>query len=63
MRGEVMEKEEETLERLEHKYFMLQMADTWDASDYRFAEKLREKMRKLREEAKAENKDNNSNNG
>ena len=49
-----MEEKEETLEELEHKYFMLQMADTWDASDYRFAEKLREKMRKLREKAKEE---------
>ena len=31
------------------------MADTWDASDYRFAEELREKMGKLREKAKEEN--------
>lgn len=61
-----MGKQEEILEeikRLEHKYFMLQMADTWDAGDYRFAEKLREKLRKLRKEAKEAYKDNNSNNG
>lgn len=63
-----MEKEEETLKEkelkeLEHRYFMLQMADTWDRSDYRFAERLREKIRKLREEIKGQNKDNNSNNG
>lgn len=40
----------ETLEEVEHKYFMLEMQDTWDSSDYRYAEGLREKIRKLKEE-------------
>ena len=40
----------ETLEELEHKYFMLQMQDHWDSSDYRYADELREKIRKLKEE-------------
>lgn len=40
----------ETLEELEHKYFMLEMQDSWDSSDYRYADELREKIRKLKEE-------------
>ena len=40
----------ETLEELEHKYFMLEMQDNWDSSDYRYADELREKIRKLKEE-------------
>ena len=40
----------ETLEELEYKYFMLQMQDYWDSSDYRYADELREKIRKLKEE-------------
>ena len=28
----------ETLEELEHKYFMLEMQDSWDSSDYRYAD-------------------------
>ena len=40
----------ETLEELENKYFMLQMQDTWDSSDYRYADELKEKIRKLKEE-------------
>lgn len=40
----------ETLEQLEHEYFMLEMQDTWDSSDYRYASELREKIKKLREE-------------
>ena len=40
----------ETLEELEHQYFMLQMQDTWDSSDYRYADELREQIRKLKEE-------------
>lgn len=43
---------EESLEELEKKYFMLQMADTWDASDYRYAEELRTKIKKRKENAK-----------
>ena len=41
----------ETIEELEHRYFMLQMQDTWDSSDYRYAEELRQKIKKLKEEA------------
>lgn len=40
----------ETLEELEHQYFMLEMQDIWDSSDYRYASELREKIRKLKEE-------------
>lgn len=40
---------EETLEKLEQRYFMLQMQDTWDSNDYRYADELREKIRKLKE--------------
>ena len=40
----------ETLEELEYKYFMLEMQDNWDSSDYRYADELREKIRELKEE-------------
>lgn len=40
---------EETLEELEQKYFMLEMQDHWDSSDYRYASELREKIKKLKE--------------
>lgn len=40
----------ETLEELEERYFMLEMSDTWDSSDYKYADELREKIRKLKEE-------------
>lgn len=40
----------ETLQELEDRYFMLQMQDTWDSSDYRYADELREKIRKLKGE-------------
>ena len=40
----------ETLEELEHRYFMLEMQDSRDSSDYRYADELREKIKKLREE-------------
>lgn len=42
----------ETLELLEHRYFMLQMKDTWDSSDYRYANELEEKIKKLKESKK-----------
>ena len=45
-----MEQKQKELEELEHKYFMLQMADTWGAEEHAFAEDLRGKMKKLREE-------------
>lgn len=45
-----MKEKQKELEELEHKYFMLQMADTWGAEEHAFAEDLREKMKKIREE-------------
>ena len=41
---------EETVEELENKYFMLQMCDHWDSSDYRYAEELRQKIKQLKGE-------------
>ena len=40
----------ETLEQLERKYFILQMQDKWDSEDYRYADELEEKIRKLKGE-------------
>lgn len=40
---------EETLEQLENRYFMLQMKDTWDSSDYRYANELEERIKKIKE--------------
>lgn len=37
------------LEELESKYFMLQMQDTWDESDYKYAQELREQIKKIKE--------------
>ena len=42
----------ETLEELEEKYFMLEMQDTWSSRDYRYADELRQKIKKLREKNK-----------
>ena len=39
-----------TLEQLENDYFMLQMQDTWDSSDYRYADELREEIKNLKGE-------------
>lgn len=39
---------EESLEELEEKYFILQMQDRWDSEDYRYANELREKIKKLK---------------
>lgn len=41
-----------TLEELENDYFMLQMQDHWDSSDYRYADELREEIKKLKGENK-----------
>lgn len=41
-----------TLEELEEDYFMLEMQDTWDSSDYRYADELKEKIKKIKEERK-----------
>lgn len=40
----------ETVEELEHDLFMLEMKDVWDSSDYRYADELEEKIKKLKEE-------------
>ena len=40
----------ETIEELEHDLFMLEMKDVWDSSDYRYADELEEKIKKLKEE-------------
>lgn len=42
----------ETLEILEQRYFMLKMQDVWDSSDYKYADELLEKIKKLKEERK-----------
>ena len=39
----------ETLEELETRYFMLQMKDCWNDSDYKLADELNEKIKKLKE--------------
>lgn len=38
------------LEQLEHKYFLLEMQDKWDSEDYRYANELKEKIKKLKGE-------------
>ena len=40
----------EKLEELENKLFMLNMKDTWDSSDYKYEDELREKIKKLKGE-------------
>lgn len=40
----------ETLKELEHRYFMLEMQDTWDSSDYRYADELKQKIKELKGE-------------
>ena len=40
----------ETLEQLEHRYFILEMQDKWDSEDYRYANELKEKIKKLKGE-------------
>ena len=40
----------ETLEELEEKYFMLEMQDTWSSRDNKYADELKEKIKKLKGE-------------
>lgn len=40
----------ETIEELEEKYFMLEMQDTWSSRDYKYADELRNKIKKMKEE-------------
>ena len=37
----------ETLEQLKDRLFILKMQDHWDSSDYRYADELEEKIRRL----------------
>lgn len=46
----------ETLEQLEYRYFLLEMQEHWDSNDYRYAEELREKIKKLKGENKNDKK-------
>ena len=44
----------ETIEELEHRYFMLKMQDTWASEDYRYADKeIAERLHKTEDEVKA----------
>lgn len=38
------------LEKLENRLFMLEMADRWEAEDYRIASELRAEIKRLKEE-------------
>lgn len=38
------------LEQLEHKYFLLEMQDKWDSEDYKYANELKEEIKKLKGE-------------
>lgn len=42
--------EMETLEQLEKAYFILEMQDKWDSEDHRYANELKEKIKKLKGE-------------
>lgn len=44
----------ETIEDLKSRLFMLKMQDHWDSSDYKYADKLEEKIRKLEEKTDGE---------
>lgn len=37
----------ETIEQLKDRLFILKMQDHWDSSDYRYADELEEKIRRL----------------
>ena len=41
--------ENKTLEELEYDYFILRMQDYWSDEDYRYANELREQIKKLKE--------------
>ena len=40
----------EMLEQLEYRYFLLEMQDKWDSEDYKYANELKEKIKKLKGE-------------
>ena len=39
---------EEKLEELEERLFLLKMQDHWNSEDYRYAEELREKIKRIK---------------
>ena len=39
----------EELEDLEQKYFILKMQDYWDSNDYKYADKLRQRIKEIKE--------------
>ena len=43
---------EEKIQELEQEYFYLEMKDHWDAEDYKYAAKLKEKINEIRKELK-----------
>lgn len=43
---------EDELDKLEQRYFELNMVDHWDSSDFRYAEKLRSQMCEVRNKLK-----------
>lgn len=45
---------ENKLEDLEQKYFILNMQDKWNAEDYKFADELKDKIKKVKEEMENE---------
>ena len=46
----------EQLEDLEQKYFILNMQDHWDSTDYRYADKLKQQIREVKEKITNEQK-------
>ena len=48
--GRNVKKLTDAKEELEEKYFMLEMQDTWSSRDYKYADELRNKIKKMKEE-------------
>lgn len=44
-----MENIKKKLEDLESKYYYLQMQDHWDSSDYKYADELREEIKRCKD--------------
>lgn len=45
-----LEEKKKELESLKYKYFMLQMCDHWDSSDYKYSNELHQRIMKLENE-------------
>ena len=41
----------ETLETLEKRYFLLEMQDNWTSEDYKYADELKEQIKKMKGES------------